>query len=74
MKDLLHRPLVLRTDGEVEPGIFNHRACEITAEVIEEELIVLHDNECFGPANIGTMQARTAYDGGNVRFFVAENL
>ena len=26
--------------GKVEPRIFNHRACEITAEVIEEELIV----------------------------------
>ena len=53
--------------GKVEPGIFNHRACEITAEVIEEELIVLHILIKFGPANIGTMQARTAYDGGNVR-------
>ena len=67
MKDLLHRPLVLRTDGEVEPGIFNHRACEITAEIIEKELCVLHILIKFGPANIGTMQARTAYDGGNVR-------
>ena len=46
--------------GKVEPGIFNHRACEITAEVIEEELIVLHILIKFGPANIGTMQAQTA--------------
>ncbi len=35
-------------------------ASEITAEAVEEELCVLHDNECFGPANIGTMQAQTA--------------
>lgn len=46
--------------GKVEPRIFNHRASEITAEVIEEELIVLHILIKFGPANIGTMQAQTA--------------